>query len=84
MEYDIETFALTKNFGDIVAVDNLDVQVKTGTIFGLIGPDGAGKTTTMRMLTSLISPDSGTGKIGGNDIIEMAEKIKLEDRKSVV
>ncbi|MDD2447748.1 MAG: ATP-binding cassette domain-containing protein [Tissierellia bacterium] len=78
MEYDIETFALTKNFGDIVAVDNLDVQVKTGTIFGLIGPDGAGKTTTMRMLTSLISPDSGTGKIGGNDIIEMAEKIKLD------
>ena len=78
MEYDIETFALRKSFGDILAVDNLDVQVKTGTIFGLIGPDGAGKTTTMRMLTSLISPDSGTGKIGGNDIIEMAEKIKLD------
>lgn len=78
MEYDIETFALRKSFGNILAVDNLDVQVKPGTIFGLIGPDGAGKTTTMRMLTSLISPDSGTGKIGGNDIINDAEKIKLD------
>lgn len=78
MEYDIETFGLTKNFGDIVAVDHLDVQVTSGTIFGLIGPDGAGKTTTMRLLCSLISPDSGTAKIGGNDIIEDSEKIKLD------
>lgn len=72
----IQSFSLTKKFGDIVAVDNLKVEVKGGTIFGLIGPDGAGKTTTMRMLTSILTPDDGTAKIGGLDIIEDSEKIK--------
>ena len=72
----IQSFSLTKRFGDIVAVDNLEVEVKGGTIFGLIGPDGAGKTTTMRMLTSILTPDDGTAKIGGLDIIEDSEKIK--------
>ncbi len=72
----IQSFSLTKKFGDIVAVDNLEVEVKGGTIFGLIGPDGAGKTTTMRMLTSILTPDDGTAKIGGLDIIEDSEKIK--------
>ncbi|WFA08588.1 ABC transporter ATP-binding protein [Tissierella sp. Yu-01] len=78
MGYEIEAFSLTKTFGDIIAVDNLDVQVESGTIFGLIGPDGAGKTTTMRMLCSLISPDGGTAKIGGNDIVKDSEKIKFD------
>ena len=78
MGYEIETLSLTKNYGDIAAVDNLDIQVEGGTIFGLIGPDGAGKTTTMRMLCSLITPDSGTAKIGGNDIIANSEKIKFD------
>jgi ABC-2 type transport system ATP-binding protein len=78
MGYEIETFSLSKTFGDIIAVDNLDVQVESGTIFGLIGPDGAGKTTTMRMLCSLISPDGGTAKIGGNDIVKDSEKIKFD------
>ena len=72
----IQSFSVTKRFGDIVAVDNLEVEVKGGTIFGLIGPDGAGKTTTMRMLTSILTPDDGTAKIGGLDIIEDSEKIK--------
>ncbi|PRR77978.1 putative ABC transporter ATP-binding protein YbhF [Clostridium liquoris] len=78
MKCEIEINSLTKSFGDITAVDHLDLRVKSGTIFGLIGPDGAGKTTTMRMLCSLISPDSGTAKIGGNDIITDSEKIKLD------
>lgn len=78
MEYDIQIFSLTKKFGNITAVDNLEIKVKKGTIFGLIGPDGAGKTTTMRMLCSLLTPDSGTAKIGGNDIISDSEKIKLD------
>lgn len=76
MGLEIQSFSLTKKFGDIVAVDNLEVEVKGGTIFGLIGPDGAGKTTTMRMLTSILTPDDGTAKIGGLDIIEDSEKIK--------
>lgn len=78
MGYDIEAFSLTKKFGDVIAVDNLDIQVNSGTIFGLIGPDGAGKTTTMRMLCSLISPDGGTAQVGGNDIMKYSEKIKLD------
>lgn len=78
MKYEIETRSLTKSFGNVIAVDHLELQVKSGTIFGLIGPDGAGKTTTMRMLCSLITPDSGTAKIGGNDIITESEKIKLD------
>ena len=53
MKCEIEINSLTKSFGDITAVDHLDLRVKSGTIFGLIGPDGAGKTTTMRMLCSL-------------------------------
>ncbi|TWH78377.1 ABC transporter ATP-binding protein [Sedimentibacter saalensis] len=76
MEHDIQTFSLVKKFGDITAVDNLNINVRKNTIYGLIGPDGAGKTTTMRMLCSLIKPDSGTGKVGGLDIVKNSEEIK--------
>lgn len=76
MEYDIQIFSLTKKFGNITAVDNLDIQVKKNTIFGLVGPDGAGKTTTMRMLCSLLTPDWGTAKIGRHDILKKSEEIK--------
>jgi ABC-2 type transport system ATP-binding protein len=76
MEYDIQTFHLVKKFGDVTAVDNLNINVKKNTIYGLVGPDGAGKTTTMRMLCSLIKPDSGTGKVGGLDIEKDSEEIK--------
>jgi ABC-2 type transport system ATP-binding protein len=67
---------LTKKFGDITAVDNLNIKIKKNTIFGLVGPDGAGKTTTMRMLLSLLTPDSGTAEIGGRDILKESEEIK--------
>lgn len=76
MEHDIQIFSLTKKFGNITAVDNLNVQVKKNTIFGLVGPDGAGKTTTMRMMCSLLTPDSGTAEIGKYDILKESEKIK--------
>lgn len=76
MELDVQTFSLTKKFGNITAVNNLNFQVKKNTIFGLVGPDGAGKTTTMRMLCSLINPDSGTAQIGGLDITSDSEEIK--------
>jgi len=72
----IQTFSLTKKFRDITAVDNLNVEVKKNTIFGLVGPDGAGKTTIMRMLCSLLTPDSGTAKIGGYDILTESDEIK--------
>lgn len=76
MIYDIETNSLTKKYGDIIAVNNLDLKVKKNIIYGLVGPDGAGKTTTMRMLCTLINPDSGTAKVGGLDIVSDSERIK--------
>lgn len=76
MEYDIQIFSLTKKFGNITAVDNLDLQVKKNAIFGLVGPDGAGKTTTMRMLCSLLTPDSGTAQIGKYNILKENEDLK--------
>ena len=76
MEHELIISSLTKKFGDITAVDNLNIKIKKNTIFGLVGPDGAGKTTTMRMLLSLLTPDSGTAEIGGRDILKESEEIK--------
>lgn len=76
MEIGIETHSLTKKFENITAVNNIDIKVKHNTIYGLVGPDGAGKTTTMRMLTSLLKPDGGTAKIAGMDIVEKSDEIK--------
>ncbi|MDD4779444.1 MAG: ABC transporter ATP-binding protein [Tissierellia bacterium] len=78
MEYDIIISSMTKKFGDLTAVDRLSIKVKKGTIFGLVGPDGAGKTTTMRMLCSLLTPDSGTAIIGDHDILKESEEIKKD------
>ncbi|MEG8946184.1 ABC transporter ATP-binding protein [Rosettibacter firmus] len=61
----IEVRGLTKKFGKIVAVNNLDLNVYKGDVFGFLGPNGAGKSTTIRMLLSLIKPNSGTIKIFG-------------------
>ncbi|WP_019229281.1 ABC transporter ATP-binding protein [Sedimentibacter sp. B4] len=76
MEHEIQTLSLVKNFGDVTAVDKLNINVRKNSIYGLLGPDGAGKTTTMRMLCSLLKPDSGTGKIGGLDIVKDSEELK--------
>lgn len=76
MEHDIIISSLTKKFGGLTAVDNLNIKVKKNTIFGLVGPDGAGKTTTMRIICSLLTPDSGTAEIGGYDILKESEEIK--------
>lgn len=61
----IETAALTKRYGDTLAVDGLDLTVESGTIFGFLGPNGAGKTTTMRLLTSLTRPTEGRATVAG-------------------
>ncbi|MFC2145488.1 ABC transporter ATP-binding protein [Actinomycetota bacterium] len=66
----IETFKLTKKFGNLTAVDNLDLTVNRGEIFGFLGPNGAGKTTTIKLLTGLVKPTSGTAKVMGKDIQE--------------
>jgi ABC-2 type transport system ATP-binding protein len=59
---------LTRRFGDLTAVDALDLDVVEGEIFGLVGPDGAGKTTTMRMLTGILPPSSGRAVVAGHDV----------------
>jgi ABC-2 type transport system ATP-binding protein len=68
--------ALTRRFGDFIAVDRLHLSVATGEIFGFLGPNGAGKSTTIRMLCGLLSPSDGGGRVAGCDIIGQAEAIK--------
>ena len=72
----IRTDQLTKRFGDLRAVDELTLTVDEGEIFGLVGPDGAGKTTTMRLLTSIMEPTSGEAWVAGCHVVREAEKIK--------
>lgn len=67
---------LTRIFADVRAVDELTVTVAEGEIFGLVGPDGAGKTTTMRLLTSILEPTSGDAWVAGHHIVREAERIK--------
>ena len=67
---------LTKSYGDIQAVQHLSLQVEKGELFGLIGPDGAGKTTVFRMLTTLLLPDEGTATIEGWDIVRDYKQIR--------
>lgn len=72
----IETFQLTKNYGNLTAVDQLDMTVHEGEIFGFLGPNGAGKTTTTLMLMGLSVPSSGTAVVGGYDIIEESREVR--------
>jgi ABC-2 type transport system ATP-binding protein len=72
----IDVHGLTKSFGGRVVVRDLSMQVKRGTIFGFLGPNGSGKTTTIRMLCGLLTPDSGSGTCLGYDIRRDAGKIK--------
>ena len=69
---------LTKKFGDFTAVDQVSFRVKEGEIFGFLGPNGSGKTTTIRMLCGLLSPTSGTGTVAGRDILTQQTAIKPE------
>ncbi|MBI4472149.1 MAG: ABC transporter ATP-binding protein [Acidobacteria bacterium] len=66
---------LTKKFGKVTAVDGLNLDIEQGEIFGLVGPDGAGKTTAIRLMLGILRPDSGTGKIGAYDLRKEAESI---------
>jgi ABC-2 type transport system ATP-binding protein len=72
----IQTTNLTKNFGSLSAVRNLNLEVKSGEIFGLVGPDASGKTTTIRMLSGILPPDGGEARVAGCDIREEAESLK--------
>ncbi|MFZ5689676.1 MAG: ABC transporter ATP-binding protein [Pseudomonadota bacterium] len=73
----IDVHGLTKSFGSRVVVRDLSMQVRKGTIYGFLGPNGSGKTTTIRMLTGLLTPDKGDGTCLGYDIRTEADQIKL-------
>jgi len=72
----IDVKALRKSFGDHVVVRDLDLQVNRGEVFGFLGPNGSGKTTTIRMLCGLLVPDSGAGTCLGYDILTQSRQIK--------
>jgi ABC-2 type transport system ATP-binding protein len=72
----IEVDGLSKSFDGKVVVRNLSMRVMRGQIYGFLGPNGSGKTTTLRMLCGLLTPDSGTGKALGYDILTERDKIK--------
>src|SRR4030043_1169403 len=74
--YSIQTKDLTKRFGSLTAVKNLNLEVKTGEIFGLVGPDASGKTTTLRMLCGILPPDGGGAIVAGCDIRKETESLK--------
>jgi ABC-2 type transport system ATP-binding protein len=74
----IKTANLTKKFDELKAVDGLTLSVTEGEIFGLVGPDGAGKTTTMRLLTGVMDPTSGDAWVMGKHVVREAEAIKEE------
>jgi ABC-2 type transport system ATP-binding protein len=72
----VETRALTKKYGSLVALDALDLSVERGQILGFVGPNGAGKTTTIKILVGLARPTSGTARVAGADCVKETRKIK--------
>jgi ABC-2 type transport system ATP-binding protein len=74
----IEARGLRKSFGNVRAVDGLDLQVASGEIYGLVGSDGAGKTTTLRLLVGALRPDSGSAAIGGMDVATQGEAARSQ------
>ena len=66
----IRTSGLTKRFGDVRALDQVDFEVRKGEVVGFLGPNGAGKSTTMRILTCFISPSSGSAQVHGFDVFD--------------
>ncbi len=72
----VTTRALRKEFGSAVAVDGLDLTIPRGQVFGLLGPNGSGKTTTIRMLCGLMAPTSGSADVAGFDVERQAERVR--------
>lgn len=78
MDAAIDILNLSRSFGDITAVDRISMGIQPGEMFGLVGPDGAGKTTTIRMLCGILAPTSGTAIILGHDIVSRPDAVKKE------
>ena len=72
----LETQSITKQFGELVAVNHVTLGVEPEEVFGLLGPNGAGKTTLIKMLTTLLPPTSGTARIMGFDVVARASAVR--------
>lgn len=77
-ELAIDVKGLTKKFGNATVVNGIDLQVKKGAVFGFLGPNGSGKTTTIRMLCGLLTPDGGSGQCLGLNVIAQSREIKKQ------
>ena len=78
MKNAIDIQGLTKRYGKLVALDHVSFSVSEGSLFGLIGPDGAGKTTLYQILTTLLSPDEGSATVVGLDVVKDYRKLRTE------
>ncbi|GJM38473.1 MAG: daunorubicin resistance protein DrrA family ABC transporter ATP-binding protein [Acidimicrobiales bacterium] len=72
----VEAVGLVRTFGDLRAVDGIDLAVDAGEIFGFLGPNGAGKSTTVRMLVTLLRPTAGTARVAGFDVVKDANAVR--------
>ena len=77
MEYAVQTEGIARSFGDVKAVDGIDLHIPSGEIYGFLGPNGAGKTTLVRMLITLLLPTAGRGTVAGFDIVRKSNEIRL-------
>ena len=77
MEYAVRTEGIARSFGDVKAVDGIDLEIPEGEIYGFLGPNGAGKTTLVRMLITLLMPTTGRGTVAGYDLVRQSSDIRL-------
>ena len=77
MEYAVRTEGIARSFGEVRAVDGIDLEIPNGEIYGFLGPNGAGKTTLVRMLITLLMPTSGRGTVAGYDLVRQSRDIRL-------
>src|SRR5215813_12979996 len=72
----IEVEGLVKTFGQVRALDGIDMVAGQGTVFSLLGPNGAGKTTAIRVLSTLLVPDAGRARVGGYDVVRHSKQVR--------
>ena len=77
MGYAVQTRGIGRNFGDVKAVDAIDLNISKGEIYGFLGPNGAGKTTLVRMLITLLMPTAGSATVAGYDVVSEANEVRL-------
>src|SRR5690242_8087995 len=72
----IAVSGLVKSFGDVRALDGIDLEAAPGTVLGVLGPNGAGKPTAVRVMTTLLQPDAGTARVAGLDVVRDAAELR--------